>query len=82
MSRKGVKNVIIVGLQTDCCIDATIKAGFESGYNMIVPSYANSTFDNQYLSSAQAYSYYNEYIWKDRYAECISLEDTVKLMIG
>lgn len=82
LNGKGVKNVIVVGLQTDFCIDATIKAGFESGYNMIVPSYANSTFDNQYLSSAQAYSYYNEYIWKNRYAECISIEDTVKLMIG
>ena len=82
LNRKGVSDVIVVGLQTDYCIDATIKAGFELGYRMIVPAYANSTFDNQYLSSDETYSYYNEFIWNERYADCISLEDTVKLMNG
>lgn len=72
--------IIIVGLQTDYCIDATIKSGFEHGFKMIVPAYTNSTFDSQYMTAEQTYRYYNEFIWNGRYAECISFEKTLELM--
>ena len=74
---KNEKDIIIVGLQTDFCIDATIKCGFEHGFNMIVPINANSTVDNEFMSAEQSYKYYNEFIWKGRYAECISVEETM-----
>jgi len=72
--------VIIVGLQTDYCIDATIKTGFEHGFKMIVPEYTNSTFDNQYMTAKQTYKYYNEFMWNGRYAECVSFEKALELM--
>ena len=75
---KNVKDVIIVGLQTDYCIDATIKGGFEHGFNIIVPAYANTTVDNSFMSAEQSYKYYNEFMWNGRYAKCISVEDTIK----
>lgn len=53
---------MIVGLQTDFCIDATIKGGFEHGYEMIVPEYTNSTFDNAYMKKEDSYQYYNTFI--------------------
>ena len=34
---KNVERLITVGLQTDYCMDATIKSGFEHGFEMIVP---------------------------------------------
>lgn len=76
----GENTLIVTGLQTDYCIDATVKCGFEHGFKIIVPNYANSTFDNEYISAADSYQYYNEFIWKGRYAECISIEETLKLM--
>ncbi len=78
---KGEKNIIIIGLQTDYCIDATIKCGFEHGFHIIVPAYANTTVNNKFMSAEQSYHYYNEFIWNGRYAECISLDDTIKRMI-
>lgn len=75
---KGEKDVIIVGLQTDYCIDGTIKCGFEHGLNMIVPAYANTTVDNKFMSAENSYKYYNEFIWNGRYAKVISLEETLK----
>lgn len=66
--------IMIVGLQTDYCIDATIKSGFEYGFHMIVPNGTNSTVDNSYLTGKQSYEYYNQYIWNNRYASCISFE--------
>lgn len=77
---KGEKDIIVVGLQTDYCIDATIKCGFEHGFNIIVPSYGNTTVGNTFMSSEQSYKYYNEFMWHDRYAECISLDETLKRM--
>lgn len=77
---KGEENIIIVGLQTDYCIDATIKCGFEHGFNIIVPAYANTTVDNKFMSAEQSYKYYNEYMWNGRYAECISVDETLKRM--
>lgn len=46
---KQEKDIIIVGLQTDYCIDATIKSGFEHGFNIIAPAYANTTFNNKFM---------------------------------
>ncbi len=48
---KGEKDIIIVGLQTDYCIDATIKCGFEHGFHIIVPAYANTTVNNKFMSA-------------------------------
>lgn len=80
LKQKNKNTVIIAGLQTDYCIDATIKAGFEHGLRMIVPANANTTFDNPFMTAEQTYHYYNEFMWKDRYAQCLSLEGTLQLM--
>lgn len=80
LASKSDKDIIVIGLQTDYCIDATIKCGFEHGFNIIVPAYANTTIDNSFMPAKQSYKYYNEFIWNGRYAECISLEETLKRM--
>lgn len=77
---KDERDIIIVGLQTDYCIDATIKCGFEHGFNIIVPAYANTTVNNRFMSAEQSYQYYNEFMWNGRYAECISVEEALKRM--
>ena len=82
LKERDVCTVAVVGLQTDYCIDATIKCGFEHGFKMIVPENANSTFDNAFMTGEQSYKYYNEFMWKGRYAECISVEEMIKRMKG
>ncbi len=81
LKEKGEDTIIVVGLQTDYCIDATVKCGFEHGFNMIVPANTNSTYDNDFMSAEQTYSYYNNFIWNRRYARCISFEETIELMM-
>lgn len=76
------KEIMTVGLQTDYCIDATVKCGFEHGLKMIVPEYCNSTFDNVFMSAETSYRYYNEFIWKDRYADCVSVETALEMLNG
>lgn len=76
--RNDEKDIIIVGLQTDKCINATVISGFEHGFNIIVPAFANSTVNNNYMDSQKSYLYFNEFMWNGRYAECISIEETIK----
>lgn len=80
LTAKREKQLIVAGLQTDYCIDATVKCGFEHGFEMIVPEYANSTFDNVFMSAEENYRYYNEYIWNRRYARCMPLSETLNMM--
>ena len=80
LREKNVQTVVVAGLQTDYCIDATIKCGFEHGFKMIVPENSNSTFDNVFMTGEQSYKYYNEFMWQGRYAECISVAETIERM--
>ncbi|GLC78301.1 cysteine hydrolase family protein [Lacrimispora brassicae] len=71
---KNENTIMIAGLQTDYCIDATIKCGFELGFEIIVPAYCNTTVDNEYMTGEQSYKYYNEKMWNVRYSKCVSFE--------
>ncbi len=71
---------MIIGLQTNWCIDATVKSAFERGYEVIIPEGANSTFDNDYMSGETTYLYYNEEIWPDVFADCVSFDEALKLL--
>ena len=71
---------MIVGLQTNFCIDATVKSAFERGYNVIIPQNANSTFDNEYMDGETTYKYYNEMMWPERFARCVSLENAFSII--
>jgi len=82
LKEKGEDTLIITGLQTNFCIDATIKSAFDNGYKVIVPKGANSTFNNEYMSSVTTYKYYNEWIWPGRFADCIDVDVVIKLMKG
>ena len=72
--------LVIIGLQTNFCIDATVKSAFEKGYKVIIPKEANTTFDNEYMTGEITYKYYNEMIWPERFASCVSIDEAVRLI--
>ena len=74
------KDLMIVGLQTNFCIDASVKSAFERGYKVIVPKGTNSTFDNDYMDRETTYKYYNDMMWPERFASCISVDDAIKMI--
>ena len=80
LKSKNETDIIVVGLQTDYCIDATVKSGFEHGFRIIIPENTNSTFDNEYMCAEETYNYYNGFIWKNRYAECVTAEEAFNLI--
>lgn len=78
---KNIKRIILVGLQTEYCIDTTCKVAFEYGYEVMIPEETTSTYDNPQFSGEKLSAYYTEKIWKDRYARIISIEDLKSTVI-
>lgn len=78
LKARNIKTVIAVGLQTDYCMDATIKSGFEQGFEMLVPEYCNSTRSNPYMDAQTTYEFYNKHMWPRRYATPLSVEEALK----
>ncbi|MBO4667635.1 MAG: isochorismatase family protein [Bacilli bacterium] len=80
MEKQKDKRIMIVGLQTNYCIDATVKSAFERGYEVIIPKGTNSTFDNKYMSAKTTVDYYNLDVWEGL-VDLVTIEEAVK-MIG
>jgi nicotinamidase-related amidase len=70
---------MIIGLQTNYCIDATVKSAFERGYTVIIPEGTNTTFDNDYMTGETTVRYYNEDIWEEL-VESVSLEEALEML--
>lgn len=75
LDKKGVKNIILVGLQAEYCIDATCKVAFEYGYQVYVPRDCIFTFDTPSFSAKALLDFYVNDIWKDRFAKVLSIEE-------
>lgn len=72
--------LMIVGLQTNFCIDATVKSAFERGYCVVVPENAHSTFDNAYMSGESTCAYYFKEVWPGLFADCVSMDDAIEML--
>lgn len=80
LQHKNENKVIVAGLQTDYCIDATVKGGFELGFEMIIPEYSNTTVDNHFMTAERSYEYHNHFMWQGRYGKCISMSEALEMM--
>ncbi|MBQ7737835.1 MAG: cysteine hydrolase [Oscillospiraceae bacterium] len=73
------KSLMIVGLQTNYCIDCTVKSAFERGFEVIIPEGTNSTFDNDYMTGETTVRYYNEDVWEEL-VEAVTFEEAIALL--
>ena len=80
LKNKGTDTIILVGLQVEYCMDATLKSAFDYEYEIIIPEETNSTFDNQYLSGEKLYEFYNYKVWNKRFAKVLSMEEVIKIL--
>ncbi|KHD45819.1 Isochorismatase [Streptococcus uberis] len=72
-----ITTVIVVGMQIEYCIDATIKSAFDLGYHVIVPKGLVSTFDNNLMSADTLIKHY-EGIWAGRFAQLQHINEMIK----
>lgn len=59
LRERGVSDVIVCGLQTDYCVDTTVRRAFTLGYNITLVADAHTTLDNGVLTAAQIIAHHN-----------------------
>ena len=50
---RGVDQLVVCGLQSECCVDSTVRKALALGYPVVLVTDAHSTVDNGVLSAAQ-----------------------------
>jgi nicotinamidase-related amidase len=70
LEARGIKRLIVVGGQTDYCIDTTCRRATTMGYNVTLVEDAHTTEDNDLLTAAQVVAYHNYMLNGFRTDEC------------
>jgi nicotinamidase-related amidase len=59
IKRRGIEKLVIAGMQTEYCIDATSRGAAQLGYEVIVVEDGHTTFDFEEMSASEAIAKYN-----------------------
>lgn len=59
LEERGVTALVICGLQSECCVDSTVRRALALGYDVTLAADAHSTMDNGVLSAAQISAHHN-----------------------
>ena len=60
LESRQIRNLIVAGMQTDFCINATCRQAHELGYDVILVQDAHSTYDDGELTASQIIAQYND----------------------
>lgn len=60
LEARGIRHLVIVGLQTEYCIDTTSRRAVTLGYNVTLVADCHSTFDSPVLSAEQIIAHHNK----------------------
>ncbi len=70
LDQQGIEQLVLCGMQTEYCVDTSVKVGFEYGYKLIIPEGAVTTFDGEDIPAETLNEFY-ENIWEERFADVL-----------
>lgn len=70
-----IEELIIVGMQTEFCIDTSVRSAFSKGYKNILVKDAHSTFNNGNLTGSQIINHHNDVLGGGRFATLKETKD-------
>jgi nicotinamidase-related amidase len=59
LQKNNIDTIVICGLQTEFCIDTTVRSAYSHGYHVILAKDAHSTFDSEILTAPTIISHHN-----------------------
>lgn len=59
LEARGIKQLVVVGCQTEYCVDTTVRRAVSQGYDVTLVNDAHTTVDNKLLSAAQIIAHHN-----------------------
>lgn len=80
LKQRGIDELVVCGMQTEFCIDTTVRAAFERGYHVIVACDAHTTFDSPILP-AESIIAHTQHIWNGRFAK-LKMAEEIRFISG
>jgi nicotinamidase-related amidase len=72
-----IQKLIVIGLQTEYCIDTTIRVAFEKGFTVIIPEATNTTIDGKFLKAKDIYEHHH-HLFNNRFGTIAEMEQVLK----
>ncbi len=80
LSGRNIARLVVCGMQTEHCIDTSVKVAFEFGYEVVIPSGATTTYATPFLSGEKLIHYYERMIWHEPLARVVDIEEALSLL--
>jgi nicotinamidase-related amidase len=74
LKERGIDHLVICGLQTDHCVDTTVRAAQEHGFTMTIAAGAYTTYDTP-AASAETIIAHHERIWGGSFGDLVAAHD-------
>lgn len=73
LQKDGITDIIVCGVQTEFCVDTTIRSAFSYGYHSTLAMDAHSTFDSELLKAEAIISHHNSIL--TQFTDIITTDD-------
>ncbi|WP_099204826.1 cysteine hydrolase family protein [Scatolibacter rhodanostii] len=82
LQKNKMQSLILCGMQSEYCVDTTCKVAFEYEYDITIPQGTTTTFDSAFASGKQLSEYYENKIWRNRFARVTKVEQVIAEING
>jgi nicotinamidase-related amidase len=74
LDARGIKRLTVVGIQSDWCVDTTVRRAYSLEYETTIVEDAHTTFDTEVLKAPQIIAHHNS-IFAGRFAKLVKTAD-------
>jgi len=80
LAEREITRLVVCGMQTEYCIDTSVKVAFEFGYDVVIPAGGTTTYANPFLSGDKLINYYERMIWNEPLARVVPMEEALGIL--
>ncbi len=77
LQEQGINSIVICGVQTEFCVDTTVKSAFSHGFTVELASDGHSTFDSDLLSAELIIAHHNSIL-----AQFAAIKPAAEIALG
>ena len=77
LEMRNIKRIVIAGIQSEICIDATCRRAYSLGYDVTLVENGHSTYNSSLLSASQIIKHHNEVI--GQWFACVKNAENIEL---
>lgn len=74
LKEMGADRLVFCGLQTECCVDTTVRSALAHGYDSVLVGDAHTSYDNGVITGEQIVAHHNQTLNR-RFCQVIPTQD-------